>query len=69
MSTGTGIDGAVDVAGVGVDSKGQVYLFNRAERPTIVLDKEGEFLRSWGDKATYRNAHAVTIGSDTTAFG
>ncbi len=68
MSSGTGIDGAFDIAGVGVDSKGQVYLFNRGERPMIVLDRNGEFIHSWGDKRMFPNAHAVTIGPDDSIW-
>ena len=50
MSPATGIDGTFDVAGVGVNSKGEVYLFNRGPRPVIVLNRDGEFIRQWGDK-------------------
>ena len=50
-----------DVADTGVDSKGNVYLFNRGEHPIIVLDREGNYLRDFGDKTLYPRAHAVTI--------
>jgi hypothetical protein len=68
MSVGTGIDGTFDVAGVGVDSRGDIYLFNRGERPVIVLSKDGEFRRSWGDKNMFPNAHGVTIGPDDSIW-
>lgn len=68
MSGATGIDGTFDVAGVGIDSKENVYLFNRGERPVVVLGKDGEFLRCWGDKKTFPNAHAVTIGPDDAVW-
>ena len=61
-------DTMYDVAGVGVDAKGNVYLFNRGEHPIIVLDSSGNFLRSWGDKKMFPNAHAVTMGSDDTIW-
>ncbi|HET7158354.1 MAG TPA: peptidyl-alpha-hydroxyglycine alpha-amidating lyase family protein [Burkholderiales bacterium] len=36
-------------ASVTVDSKGDVYCFNRSpEHPVVVFDREGNFLRSWG---------------------
>jgi hypothetical protein len=38
-----------DVGAVAVDSKDQVYVFNRGEHPMIVFDREGNFLRSWGE--------------------
>ena len=39
----------VEVAGVDVDSKDNVYLITRGEHPVIVFDREGNFLRSWGE--------------------
>ena len=31
------------------DSQDRVYLFNRGDHPLIVLDREGNFLASWGE--------------------
>ncbi|MEK7807409.1 MAG: hypothetical protein AAB528_06710, partial [Chloroflexota bacterium] len=31
------------------DSQDQVYLFNRGDHPLIVLDRNGNFLTSWGE--------------------
>src|SRR5579872_420439 len=53
-----------DVAGVAIDSKGNVYMFNRGETPVVVLDSCGKFLHSWGDKKMFPRAHGVTIGPD-----
>ena len=38
----------LDVAAVAVDSKDQVFVFNRGEHPMIVFDRDGNFLREWG---------------------
>ena len=38
-----------DVAAVGVDRWDNVYAFHRGEHPMVVFDKDGNFLRSWGD--------------------
>ena len=38
-----------DVASVGVDSKDCIYVFNRGVHPMVVLDREGNFLTSWGE--------------------
>jgi hypothetical protein len=35
-----------DVAGVGVDPSDRVYLFHRGEHPLIVLDRDGNYVRS-----------------------
>src|SRR3954470_12330809 len=49
-----------DVGGVGVDSKDRVYVFNRGEHPMIVFDRDGGFLRSWGE-GLFKRAHGVLI--------
>ena len=36
-----------DVAAVAVDSKDRVYVFNRGEHPMVVLDRDGNFIKSW----------------------
>jgi hypothetical protein len=38
-----------EVAAVGVDAKDNVYAFNRGEHPVMVFDRDGNFLRSWGE--------------------
>jgi len=37
-----------DVASVAVDSRDRIYVFNRGAHPMVVLDRDGDFLRSWG---------------------
>ena len=56
-----------DVAAVAVDSRDQVYVFNRGEHPMIVFDREGNFLRSWGE-GEYPRAHGIHIGPDETLY-
>src|ERR1700674_2978291 len=56
-----------DVASVAVDSKDRVYVFNRGEHPMIVFDREGNFVRSWGE-GVFRRAHGVHLGPDETLY-
>jgi len=56
-----------DVAAVAVDSKDQVYVFNRGAHPMIVFDRDGNFLRSWGE-GQYPRAHGLHIDADDTLF-
>ncbi len=56
-----------EVAAVGVDRRDQVYLFTRGEHPVIVFDREGNFLRSWGE-GVFKRAHGVTMGPDDTIY-
>ena len=52
-----------DVAAVAVDSKDRVYVFNRGAHPMIVFDREGNFIRSWGE-GLFSRAHGLHIGPD-----
>ena len=56
-----------EVAAVGVDSKDNVYVFARSEHPMIVFDRDGNFLRSWGE-GLFRRPHGVHIAPDDTIY-
>ncbi|MGH2543557.1 MAG: peptidyl-alpha-hydroxyglycine alpha-amidating lyase family protein, partial [Ardenticatenaceae bacterium] len=56
-----------EVAGVAADSGGNVYVFNRGDHPMIVFDKDGNFLRSWGE-GVFTRAHGVTLGPNDTLY-
>ena len=58
----------VDVAGVAVDSGDNVYVFNRGEHPVVVFDREGNFLRSWGEGAFTKRTHGIHIGPDDSVY-
>lgn len=53
-----------EVAGVAVDGDDNLYVFNRGPHPMIVLDKDGNFLRSWGEGFYGGRAHGVTVSPD-----
>lgn len=50
----------VEVAGVAVDSRDRVYVFNRGAHPIIVFDKDGRFLDAWGE-GIFSSAHGIFI--------
>ena len=56
-----------DVAAVAVDSKDRVYVFNRGEHPMIVFDREGNFIRSWGE-GTFPRAHGLHIDANDILY-
>lgn len=56
-----------DVAAVAVDSRDQVYVFNRGDHPMIVFDRDGTFLRSWGE-GLFSRAHGIHIGADDALY-
>ena len=49
------------------DSQDRVYLFNRSDHPLIVLDREGNFLNSWGEGAL-PDAHGIFIDGNDNLF-
>ena len=57
-----------DGAAVCVDSKDNVYVFNRGAHPVIVFDRDGQFLRSWGEDIGFVNAHGAAIGPDDMLY-
>ena len=56
-----------EVGGVGCDKNDNVYVFNRGEHPMMVFDRNGNFLRSWGE-GEYPRAHGVHMAPDDTMF-
>ena len=52
---------------VAVDSKDNVYVFNRGTHHMIVFDQEGEVIRTWED-GVFTNPHGITIGPDDSVF-
>jgi DNA-binding beta-propeller fold protein YncE len=57
----------VEATSAGVDAKDNVYVFNRGEHPVIVFDRDGNFLRSWGE-GVFRRPHGITMGPDGTLW-
>jgi len=56
-----------EVAAVGVDAHDNVYAFNRGAHPMLVFDRQGNFLRSWGE-GVFPRAHGITASPDDTFF-
>ncbi len=54
-----------DAAAVAVDANDNVYVFNRGEHPICVFDREGNFLRSWGEDLVSR-PHGIKVGTVPT---
>jgi hypothetical protein len=56
-----------EATAVAVDSKDNIYVFNRGNHPVIVLDTDGNVQRSWGE-GIFDNAHGVSVGPDDSIF-
>jgi sugar lactone lactonase YvrE len=59
--------GYVEATSVAVDRQDRVHVYNRGEHPVIVFDRDGNFVRSWGEGDTTR-AHGITIGPDDSVW-
>src|SRR3984885_14295657 len=57
-----------EVGAVGCDRQDNVYVFNRGEHPMMVFDRDGNFLRSWGEGGMFPRAHAVFVAPDETLW-
>jgi DNA-binding beta-propeller fold protein YncE len=53
----------VEPAGIGVNSKGHVYVFHRGKHPLMEFDSSGKFIGSIADDL-FVNAHMVRIDAD-----
>jgi len=56
-----------DVAAVAVDKGDNVYVFNRGQHPMVVFDRDGNFLRSWGEGA-FTKPHGLHVGPDEALY-
>src|SRR5438270_12114278 len=48
------------VSAVATDAADRVYVFHRGKHPVLVFDRDGKFLRSWGDELI-KTAHGPRI--------
>src|SRR4030042_904920 len=60
--------GHKDVNGVAVDSKDNVYLMTRQDARVIVYDRDGNFLRSWGEDIFTPRTHGIAVGPDDMVY-
>lgn len=56
-----------EATAVAVDSKDNVFVFNRGGHPIIVFDSDGNFQSSWGEDII-TNPHGIAIGPDDSVY-
>lgn len=52
---------------VAVNSKDEIFLFHRGKHPILCFDKEGKFLRSWGDDQIH-TAHGLRVDKEDNVW-
>jgi hypothetical protein len=56
-----------EVAAVATDRNDNVYVFSRGEHPMMVFDRDGNFLKSWGE-GLWPRAHGLHMGPDDSLY-
>jgi len=52
-----------EVSGVATNSKGHVFIFMRGDKPLVEFDKDGTFIRAFGE-GRYVRPHGLRIDAD-----
>src|SRR4051812_27430327 len=55
------------VSAVATDSADRVYVGHRGKRPILVFDRDGKFLRAWGDEHI-KTVHGVRIDPEDNVW-
>jgi streptogramin lyase len=55
------------VTGAATDSQDRVFVFNRSEHPVVVFDRDGKFIKTWGE-GVFGRAHGIFIGPDDSVY-
>ena len=59
----------MECPGVAVDSKDNVYIFHRGgDHPVMVFNREGNFLRSWGEGLFTNRTHGIHVSPDDYVY-
>ena len=56
-----------EVADVAVDSRDRVYVFSRSDHPVTIFEKNGDFVKSWGE-GLFTRPHGITLGPDGMVY-
>ena len=56
-----------EVSAMAVDSRDNVFVFNRGPHPMVVFDREGHFITAWGE-GQFARPHGITIGPDDAVY-
>jgi DNA-binding beta-propeller fold protein YncE len=57
----------LDVCGIAIDRKDQVYILNRGKYPLMIFNPDGDLISSWGE-GYFNRAHGICIGPDGAIY-
>ena len=57
-----------DALSVAVDAQDNLFVFSHGHPQVIVLDRNGDVLRTWGDERIFTNPHGAQIGPDGSVY-
>ena len=55
------------IASVATDSQDRVYLYTRTDHPVMVFDRDGVFLKSWGE-GMLKEAHGIRLDAQDNMY-
>ena len=55
------------ISAVACDSQDRAYIYSRSEHPLVIFDRDGNFLKSWGEDIL-KDAHGIYIDADDNVF-
>lgn len=59
--------GFIEAVGVAINSRDEVFVFARAAIPVLAFDREGQYLRGWGEGVFVR-PHGIWIGPNDDLY-
>ena len=58
----------LDVSDVAVDSQDRVFLLTRGDAAVLIYERDGTFVKAWGQGDFSERPHGITIGPDDTVY-
>ena len=57
-----------DVSDVALDSNDDVYLLTRYDTRVCIYDRDGNFIKSWGETVIGQGCHGIAVAPDSTVY-
>lgn len=57
-----------DVPDVAVDSKDRVFAIARSDPRVLIYERDGTFVKSWGENRAWGRPHSITIAPDDSVY-